>query len=343
MAIQVQSGCLETHKRALIALFREHLSPDYDADRFDWLYHKNPAGPAHVWIAYDGDSRTIVGAAAAFPRKFYFRGSEELGWVLGDFCLAERYRSVGPALQLQRACLGALAAPVDFCYDFPSKSMMAIYKRLGIQQAGELVRWAKALRIEEKLESLVKSKRIAKVLGMMSTGIIASLDWKGGKATSLVAPLEGRCREEFTSFDRSSRSRSSLRTQRTAEYLNWRYLDSPSKACEIWVARKGLEMMGYVVLQNDPDNSRIVDLDAVEEPAVIAGLIAAAVRRTRDLGAKTVSLAAGEDHPWRAIFKRSGFRCRESAPIVFVERAGTGLEPTKLYANSYIMEGERDN
>jgi hypothetical protein len=342
MAIQIQAACPETHKSALIGLFREHLSSDYDADRFDWLYQKNPAGEAQLWIVSDGNNCDIVGAAAAFPRRFSFRGSEKLGWVLGDFCLTERYRSMGPALQLQRACLRALAAPIDFCYDFPSKSMMAVYKRLGIQHTGVLVRWAKALRIEEKLESLVKSKQIARVVGMMTNDVVASLGWKGAKGACLVLPLEGRCGEEFTSFDRSLRNQSSLRTQRTAEYLNWRYLDSPRKTGEIWVARRDAEMVGYVVLNNDPNDPRIVDLHAVEEPDVIARLIAAAVRRARDSGAKTISLAAGGAHPWNAIFKRTGFRCRESTPMLFVGREGAGFEPAALYADSYIMEGERD-
>jgi len=82
-----------------------------------------------------------------------FDGKEKRGWVLGDFCFGERFRSLGPALQLQRACLESLAQePNAFTYDFPSQSMMAIYKRIGIAQSGSLVRWPSLLKRKAKLK-----------------------------------------------------------------------------------------------------------------------------------------------------------------------------------------------
>lgn len=343
MPIQIHPASLESHERDLIKLFRRHLSKDCDEKRFDWLYRKNPLGLAQAWIATDTVKGTIVGAASGFPRKFYFQGKEKLGWVLGDFCLAEEYRSVGPALQLQRACLQALVPPYDFFYDFPSKSMMAIYKRMGIHQTSTLVRWAKPLRMDEKLEAIFRSRGAAKAFGIVLNKLLAARGWKGEKGSCRIDLVQGPCGEEFTALDQSLRRERVICAERTASYLNWRYLECPSKNHEILVARRNGDLLGYVILKNNPEDARIVDLVSLEEPGVIARLIARAVDKLRLSGAKSVSLVAGQGHRWSQLFERAGFRRRETSPIIFSVRDGQKAEETAFYSGSYFMEGERDS
>jgi hypothetical protein len=343
MSVQISSGSLESHQADLIALFKRYLAPDFDENRFDWLYRQSPYGPARVWVASDHGTGTIVGAAAAFPRSFYFQGTRKMGWVLGDFCLAEQYRSLGPAIQLQRACLNAIVAPYEFCYDFPSKAMMAIYKRLGIIQTSSLVRWAKPLRIENRLESVVRSKSVARTLGRIGNVLLASRGWKGPKDACEVQLHQGPCGEEFTILDQLLGKNTGVRAERTAQYVNWRYLASPSKAHAILVARRNGVLAGYSVVRNEPEGARIVDLVSVDEPAVIARLIDGAVRTSKLGGAKTVSLATGESHTWSRLFERAGFRRRERSPIVVVTSTTTTIKDTDFRTDCRLSEGDRDS
>ncbi len=343
MSVRILCGPLESHQADLIGLFRQYLTPDSDKDRFDWLYKQNPYGRARAWVASDVEKGTVIGAAAAFPRKFYLNGEERLAWVLGDFCLAEQYRSMGPALQLQRACLQAVEPPYDFCYDFPSKPMMALYKRLAVPQTGSLVRWAKPLRVEDKLKSIVRSRSIARALGKIGDAVLNARGWKGTRDACDIEVHQGPCGGEFTILDQSFGKVPALRPARTAEYLNWRYLAHPRRAHLILAARKKGTIVGYVVIRNEPHNARIVDLAAMEEPAVLARLIAAAVGVLKLSGAKTVSLAAGDGHPWSKLFTRAGFRRRESSPMVVVCGAGGAIKGTDFKTQCYLMEGERDS
>jgi hypothetical protein len=343
MSVQIVSASLESHQEDLIRLFRRYLTPESDENRFNWLYKQSPYGRALAWVASDTKKGSIVGAAAAFPRKFYFQGTEKMGWVLGDFCLAEQYRSMGPALKLQRACLQAVDPPYDICYDFPSKPMMAVYRRLGLQQTTSLVRWAKPLRVD-KLKAIVRSEALARTLGKIGSAVLTLRGWKGTKKACEIELHEGPCGEEFTSLDQSLRTIPALRPARTAAYLNWRYLAHPSGSHLILVARKkGRALAGYVVIRSEPENARIADLASLEEPAVIARLIDAAVRVLRANGAKTVSLVAGDGHPWSKIFERAGFRRRESSPIVVVSHPGATIKHTDFQTQCYLMEGERDS
>jgi Acetyltransferase (GNAT) domain len=341
MAVQVRCAS-QSHLADLIGLFGRHLPVQSNEKRFDWLYRQNPYGQARAWIAIDPEKEKIVGAAAAFPKSFYFQGTAKLGLVLGDFCLDEQYRSIGPALQLQRACLQALAAPYDFCYDFPSATMMAIYKRMGIPQTSSFVRWTKALRVDSKLQSIVGSKFVARTVGVMANALIASHGWKGTRDACQVEVHQGPCGEEFTSLDQKLGA-SGVRAKRTAEYLNWRYLAHPSKTHVLLAARKGGVLVGYIVLEVAKDHTRIGELISIETPAVAARLLDGAVKIARRDGAHSVHMAVSQNHPWNALFERAGFRPREASPFVVVTRPGATIRETDFKEGCYLAEGERES
>src|SRR3990172_10896236 len=148
MGVSLRRAHLELDRDLLVDAFRRYINPEYDAPRFDWLYRGNPHGEARVWIAFDPDTK-LVGAAGAFPRRMYVGDREQLGWVLGDFCVNPQYRSLGPALQLQRTFLDQVdSGEMAFWYDFPSSSMMALYRRLRLEPFARLVRLAMQLRVD---------------------------------------------------------------------------------------------------------------------------------------------------------------------------------------------------
>src|SRR5258707_14285040 len=103
--ISIRPAALDADRKVLVETLARYLNPLSDERRFDWLYRENPHGQGRAWIACGPDNSTIVGMAAAFPRRIWIGGAENVGWVLGDFCVSDQNRSLGPALQLQRACL----------------------------------------------------------------------------------------------------------------------------------------------------------------------------------------------------------------------------------------------
>src|SRR5262249_14595697 len=103
MPVRIRQAALNSDEAELTDLLRRHLAPTADERRFGWLYRDSPHGEARSWLACDAQGNA-VGAATAFPRRVHVDGREKRNWVLGDFCLDEEFRSLGPALQLQRAC-----------------------------------------------------------------------------------------------------------------------------------------------------------------------------------------------------------------------------------------------
>ncbi len=345
MSIRVRrSEILDSDRDLLITLYRRHLAADYAEERFDWLYQRGPHGQAFAWIASDSANGEPIGAAAAFPRKVYCHGQAKLGFVLGDFCMNEKYRSLGPSLQLQRACVEAARLdPFEFFYDFPSTAMMAVYKRLGVVQTCSLVRWVKLLRMETKLQPLVRSKTISKVVSTAANAVLAQVGWKGDENACELELLQGPCSEEFTHFDGQVQARVGIQTARTTAYLNWRYLDPAAPKHLILTARRQGALVGYVVYTHRCDDGYIVDLNSLDEPAVIARMLAGAVQNLGRAGVSAVNLHAADVHPWNTILQRAGFRKRENSPVVAYSRQETGVSSLGFQNKWYAMSGERDS
>jgi hypothetical protein len=87
----------------------------------------------------------------------------------------------------------------------------------------------------------------------------------------------------------------------------------------------------------------IVDLCSVEEPAVIGRVLAGVVELLRRRGVSSVSLNAGDKHPWNPLFERAGFRKREQSPLIIYTRPQSNSVDKALRSNWYLMRGERDS
>ncbi len=344
MAIRIRPANLDSDLTALEKVLVRNLTTHSDLRRFNWLYREGPHGEAHAWLAIDDGNGEIVGAGAAFPRRMYFDGHEKVGLVFGDFCMDEKYRSLGPSLQLQRACMGTIAkGPFEFFYDFPSKGMAAIYSRLGVQPTELLVRWAKPLRAEEKLERVIGSKRFARGLAPIANLVLARRPLRGDEDACDLQLHEGPCGDEFTELDELLRKRKGLSTARKAAYLNWRYFSNPGSRYQMLTVRKAGRLLGYVVYTTCERDSILVDLNSLDDPALITRLLHGAVEQLRALGIATVNLHAGNGHPWNQLFERVGFRRRESAPVVVQTRNGIAVSLANFQRDWFLMHGDRDS
>lgn len=332
-------------ERALLTdLLSQNLGSATGARRYEWLYLENPHGPARAWIATEPGTGRGVGAAAAFPRTVFVNGSIRQSYVLGDFCIDQHHRSLGLALQLQRACLAEIAAtPLSLTYDFPSDRMMAIYRRMHISPVGEIVRWAKPLRANRKIGNLVGSSAIA---GLLAAPVNELLEWKDSASLPnggwTIVDHDGTCKEEFTRLAHAVGSRYGSCVERSAQYLNWRYLQHPLVHHEFLAARHGQELMGYVVFSHTNEDGKIVDLFGFSDTAMWTALVARVIGLLRDRGVVTLSIPAVASGPWTGLLKGWGFRPREAAPVVVYD-PGSASGSAEGASNWFLTDGDRES
>ena len=342
MSITVRRANLDSERDQLLSMFRQYLSPDYGSDRFDTLYRQNPNGGADAWVATEGSTGAIIGAGAAFPRKLYFSGRERLGCVLGDFCMHAEYRSLGPSLLLQKACISTVQQPpFEFFYDFPSQAMMAVYARLGIGAAFSFVRWAKPVFVQSKVAAR-GPKALAGSLERMSKKVLAVRGWKGPHQYCEIKE-QTRFDSKLDEFLLQLGRLSGIQTACSLEYLNWRYFSKFEKKHRLLVAWRGAKVVGLVVYVDDPSDATIVDAKVTADENALANLLAAAVDKLRMRGAQTVSLFAVEGHPWSQLFQSCGFKPRETAPLIVHCNPHSGIQDADFSDCWFAMRGERDS
>ena len=244
----IRPADLDGDRADLIALLSRNLPRLTDDRTFDWLYRENPHGPARVWVAAEPRSGALLGAAAAFPRRLRVGSHVATGWVLGDFCVDAGYRTLGPALALQRACLRAVDAGDAVCtYDFPSQAMTAVYRRLGLGSFGSMVRLVRILRADRILKRTLPAAPAAVVSAPFNR--LLSLHRPMRLSPGMEAMLlDAECGEEFSDLARRAGPTHGVCVERDADYLRWRYQRNPLVRAEFLALRRHGELLAYAVI-----------------------------------------------------------------------------------------------
>jgi hypothetical protein len=346
MRVIIRRANLQEDRLRLIAFFHEFLTPNSDERRFDWLYQQCPHGVASAWMAINQEDSQLVGAAAAFPRRINSAGKEIQGYVLGDFCIHPRFRSLGPAVQLQRACLEEIAAKSGaICFDFPSDSMVAIYRRLGATPQERLLRLAKPLRANRVIASKIKSRRVAGGLATVANLALNSRDaFRGSNRAEQISRHEGPLGEEFSKLAEEACHEDEICVAQTAAYLNWRYRAHPFAKFEILTARRAGQLLGCLIYAKEGDDARIVGLLSASGSDLTRNLVLQCVKFLREQGVMTIHAAILASHSYVRLFRSLGFLSRESCPVVIYPSSGGQSEGNNGKLRQwFLMDGDRDS
>jgi GNAT superfamily N-acetyltransferase len=342
--ISVHPADPDTDRVTAVELLRSCLNPAYDAARFDWLYNRNPAGRGRLWLAVDTLTGTAIGTAGAFPRHFRVDGRHVRSWVLGDFCIREQYRTLGPALRLQRACLEVVTDQgAVLWYDFPSKAMVTVYRRLRIAPRERVHRLVRLLRVDQKVAELTRIPWVARGVGSI---VNPALGRRYGSAVPGLAVdvHSGPCGEEFTRLAEAEAAAYGVCLHRSAEYLNWRFRDDPTVGHDIVTARCEGRLVAYAVLTVRAGTATVTDLFGVRDRRILASLTETTVSRAAERKCETVTVSLLESDDWIGMFRELGFVLRGSSEVVVAPSESSSGDrvldpPTRVF----LMQGDRDS
>ena len=340
----IRPANLDTDRGLLIEAHRHWLAPQSDARRFDWLYRNSPHGQARAWLATLGNGGSLIGAAAAFPRRLRVGGVAATGWVLGDFFVVPQYRSLGPAVQLQRACLGGVdSKSAQFYYDFPAAAMLPVYSRLAVKPTARLVRFAKPLRLNSsRISKHIKPSFLVRGLTAVGNFTLESLDRRPPQSDACtISVQEGPCGAEFTELSAAASARHGICIERSAEYLNWRYRNHFCRQYEILTARRDGKLLCFAVFTRDSENAEITDLFGDESS--LWELLTHTLSHLRRLGVLTVSAPMLDSHRYAAQLARLGFRPRESCPVITNALVADSGKAHLDSGTLFLMQGDRES
>lgn len=335
MKIGIRRLCLTNDRQEMIEILKRNFGPIQEP-RFDWRHTDNPAGESWSWFIYDKSKNVTVAMATVFPRHMRVNGKRVRAGQVGEFAVEAPYRSLGPAVLLQRTTFEPVnSGELAFCYDCtPHDEGMSTFVRLGMRPSCEVIRYALPLRSNEYFAKRIGNGAWTKPL-IAGTNLLLRARRKKARASGLeIRRHESPFGAEFTRLDEVASASATVRSSRHATDLNWRYVQDPmASLClpngaagkyRVLAARRGGELCAFIVFLIQSDGiASLVDLFGLELLEAGLTLLEAAVDICRAEGVSSFHAFCSSDCEFKPLFETLGFRPRErNSRVVVYAKSG---------------------
>ncbi len=350
MSIVIKEADLEKDQDVMIATLNKNRKSQTDVKRYEWLYKANPSGKARAWLAVDDNTGDIAGFTSVIPRMMHVFGEEMTCWNCSDFSINKRYRTLGVAVKLRRAakeCVDNNIVP--FLYAHPNDRMRVIHVRVGHNEIGKMVRFAKLLKVDQKVHKLIKNRIFSNCISAMGN-ILLNYKFKKHKDSSLY---EFKVYKDTgfifdNQFDRLFEEGIDIKGiygVRSSSYLNWRFIDTPLYSTETAVIKTKDKLAGNVIYLIEDGVAIFKDVFSIENEEIKKNLIGNWIDHLKESGIYSISAIFLNTSKWIKIFEDFGFvkRPEETSSVVVYPNSTNKFATQLLNAeNWYMTVGDRD-
>jgi hypothetical protein len=347
MGIVIRDADLARDKEILIRTLNQNRPRVADERRFRWRYLDNPHGQARAWLAVDDQKEAVVGFTVVHPRLMSVCGEELLCWNCGDFSINKQYRSLGVAIKLRVAATQYVnQEAVPFLYAHPNDRMRIIHLKAGHTIIGQMVRYARVLRVDRYLPEMAKASWFSESLAQAYyRGLVA---WQGAARlrTSYHCEISEHFPEkvDFASLQQDVGSRWKVFGIRNRAYLQWRFSANPLYQVSVLQLYQGQALVGYVFYTHADSIMYVLDLFCLPEQDVFHALVIHLTEVGLEQKAQSISMRLLETHPLIPVMQRYGYvqRAETSSVIVHTSSEMQYRGVIQEKANWFMTEGDRD-
>lgn len=288
----------------------EHFSAD--THRYP-CYFNNPAEPGAIWVLRSNGGN-VIGTGGLHTCLMVIDGHSHRAGHAVNLAIDPKYRTAGPAIQLQRAVLDHAGLSGHSLVCGITDRAAAVQKRAGYHHLGPLEQWTKVLRTESRLQKYLKVPALAKCAGF---GLDLALWGVSPEARYRRPPgWKVEIRERFDArFDRlweRAAPQFAIVTERSSKFLDWRFREcSDDRFRTLSLCDATGELAGYAVYRNDGFTVELSDLLS-GRPEDLEILIVEVLRHVRKLrpAVRTVHAPYFGNGTLPAALRRSGFTRR---------------------------------
>jgi hypothetical protein len=333
VAIIIREADTERELDRIRFTFNENREIAEPIERFQWLYHENPDGPARAWFAIDDRDGRLAGLATVLPRRVRLgpRERDVIAWNAADFSINRPYRTLGVALALRAAARRAIdAGECPFLFSHPNDRMLPVQMRAGGTAIGRMQRFVKPLRAG-------RGGRVAR-LALRLFGI----DWIAGCRADVGPMDEAGVSSQLDDLFARAAPRLGTLLVRDGRYLDWRFRRCPTKRFELIASRRNGALTGYAAFTVKDETLHVWDWLATGGEAwygLFAGVVREAVRRE----ARGISVIALHTHPDLARLRRCGFLPRPdfSTAVTYAPESWAWRSDVVNGQTWYMTSGDR--
>jgi GNAT superfamily N-acetyltransferase len=227
-------------RATVLELLSEHLPDTQVERRYEWLYERNPHGPAVTFLAFDPVTDDPIALTSLFPRRVLVDGSVRVGSIGGDGYVRPAFRRRGVATALHKACLEEMGNDVEFMYGAPVPNNLKALVRAGSKVVTHLLRYARPWPLHRVIRSItgLTSKSPAKLVAVDGKDPRVRSIWERAQASAQVMPI------------------------RDDEHYAWRFSTAPSQAQRAFVVEERGAPVAVCALEAQGDRVGIVDFFA---------------------------------------------------------------------------------
>ena len=349
-------SCGQEDREEQARLFNAVFKKPVDAAALHWRYDENPQGASVSFVTRPPGGEGISGYACS-PRLFVPYGRREdaaLVGETGDVMTHPAWRKRGIFSSLDIAAMAETKRrgwPAVF--GLPNRHSAHIFLELGWEKIGTichrtfLLRNDKAARSERFREGRIASWLTPLAVAAMRRTRSMLAEYK---SKFLSKPLD-RFPREVDELSRAREPEFAWMVRRDADYLNWRFIDNPSRMHRVfglW-SRDGAQLCGYVVIQVPREDSKawLVDLLAEDEEAE-AACVAVALEEAERLGASICQANAIDGSHWQLLLSRCGFLPpKKGNHLIVILHTHDPDHPLLQCASKvsewYLTDGDRDD
>jgi hypothetical protein len=299
------------------------------AQRYDWFYTRNPAGPAQLFFLEHRPSAQVVGYLALGARDVLLGGKRGRAGLLVDFVIDREHRVFFPALALQKAALRMASEEFDVLIGFANSSSAAVLRRMREYRELQSVRFVRVIDAGDYLARYLP-RAVARVAG-----------WVSGLASRQIDEFRRRAGPRVWSrwadtFDRrydqlwADAQRAGLCVGvRDRRFLEWRFQSRAQLRYRVLeVMRDGSDtLVGYFVCEIGPRAVAVADLWLAGDMALRTRALLELSTAARSVGARSVSVAVVRNGLLEELLRSCGFYERDRQPV-FVALIRAGLVGT---------------
>jgi hypothetical protein len=286
----------DVHKNRddILPLLKENLGGSLREEKYQWNYNQCPYGAAQCWLARHEKTNTFIGTSALFPRIILVEGKPEYAAIAGDFAVDEHHRNLMAALALQKVIQEKIhETGFKFIYLLPNEQAKNIFLRLKYKKIGRFTHFIKPLKSEYQANKYIHSYTQFKIFVKSVDFLIKKFGkeerYKTTLKYSIITPesFDGR----FDVFWKNVSKHFTIIGERTSIFLNWRYIQHPSKKYQIFcLLDENKDIFGYIVYFLENNMCYIMDILFDPPKEVISPLLAEFSRFIRKKGAGSISV-----------------------------------------------------
>ena len=270
---------------------------------YDWLYRRNPRGPARCWIVVVRNSGQIVSQNSDWPWPIA-RGTQALeGFQIGDAVTAPHWQHQGVGELLEEARQQHPFQKDRISLGWPNEKSVGRMRKhgRGWKIMGPLPQAVCRLRRRGALRGAVNA-----VLGAGGRGLF-------GRRSGIVVEEIRRFDSAFDDVTARHTAWHGFWCPHDSEFLNWRHLDHPtSQHIALSLSHHG-NLAGYCVVKIEERSALMMDFVAPRTPPLLpTALLRRAMGVAREAGCTRLRFFATPGWPHWPLFRACNFADRPS-------------------------------